>query len=290
MIAGQKLRVARAEAKDLYMAYSAANKATTEVNKRVLKIRADLAAEEAKLLDCQSQAMEAHQKHRSKDAEVAKWDHIIRLKHLQVMELGRSSGDYRSADTRLAANMMVEECLLAENAVQSAASGGATCIDFDVTVDLASEEASKAKQWRLQVEQEQKEADKLRKAAEVEKLRKAEIARKAKEAETARARAAAASEERQRQQLAETESNLQKQLNDIQLQKRRVSGQQSLGARPKESVVSNEVAGAERLRVGREPARTEGPRDGESNIQTLNRLRMTDVGKDPLPRDSRQYW
>ena len=140
------------------------------------------------------------------------------------------------------------------------------------------------------MEQEQKEADKLRKAAEVEKLRKAEIARKAKEAETARARAAAASEERQRQQLAETESNLQKQLNDIQLQKRRVSGQQSLGARPKESVVSNEVAGAERLRVGREPARTEGPRDGESNIQTLNRLRMTDVGKDPLPRDSRQYW
>ena len=307
MIAGQKLRVARAEAKDLYMAYSAANKATMEVNKTVLKIRADLAAEEAKLLDCQSQVLEAHQKHRSKDAEVAKWDHIIRLKHLQVMELGRSSGDYRSADTRLAANMMVEECLLAENAVQSAASGGATCIDFDVTVDLASEEASKAKQWRLQVEQEQKEADKLRKAAEVEKLRKAEeeklrkaaeveklrkaeIARKAKEAETARARAAAASEERQRQQLAETESNLQKQLNDIQLQKRRVSGQQSLGARPKESVVSNEVAGEERLRVGREPARTEGPRDGESNIQTLNRLRMTDVGKDPLPRDSRQYW
>ena len=50
MIAGQKLRVARAEAKDLYMAYSAANKATTEVNKRMLKIRADLAAEEAKLL------------------------------------------------------------------------------------------------------------------------------------------------------------------------------------------------------------------------------------------------
>ena len=160
MIAGQKLRVARAEAKDLYMAYSAANKATTEVNKRVLKIRADLAAEEAKLLDCQSQAMEAHQKHRSKDAEVAKWDHIIRLKHLQVMELGRSSGDYQSADTRLAVNMMVEECLLAENVVQSAASVGATCIDFDVTADLAREEASKAKKWRLQVEQEQKEAEK----------------------------------------------------------------------------------------------------------------------------------
>ena len=316
MIAGQKLRVARAEAKDLYMAYSAANKATTEVNKRMLKIRADLAAEEAKLLDCQSQVLEAHQKYRSKDAEVAKWDHIIRLKHLQVMELGRSSGDYRSADTRLAANMMVEECLLAENAVQSAASGGATCIDFDVTVDLASEEASKAKQWRLQVEQEQKEADKLRKAAEVEKLRKAEeenlrkaeeenlrkateaeklrkaeIARKAKEAEAARARAAAASEERQRQQqLAETESNLQKQLNDIKLQKRMVSGQQALGARPKESEGSNEVARSERSRVGKELARTEGPRDGDSNIQTLNRLRMTDVGKDPLPRDSRQYW
>ena len=324
MIAAKKLRVAQAEAKDLYKSYSAANKATTEVNKRVLKIRADLAAEEAKLLDCQSQVMEAHERHRIKDAEVAKWDHIIRLKHLQVMELGRSSGDYQSADTRLAVNMMVEECLLAENVVQSAASVGATCIDFDVTADLAREEASKAKKWRLQVEQEQKEAEKLRKAveaeklrkakeeklrkaaeaeklrkaeeeklrkaAEVEKLRKAEIARKAKEAETARARAAAASEERQRQQLAETESNLQKQLNDIQLQKRRVSGQQSLGARPKESVVSNEVAGAERLRVGREPARTEGPRDGESNIQTLNRLRMTDVGKDPLPRDSRQYW
>ena len=69
-----------------------------------------------------------------------------------------------------------------------------------------------------------------------------------------------------------------------------VSGQQSLGARRKESMASNEVAGAERLRVGREAARTDGPGDRESNIQTLNRLRMTDVGKDPLPRDSRQYW
>ena len=316
MIAGQKLRIAQAEAKDLYKSYSDANKVTKEVNMRVLKIRADLAAEEAKLLDCQSQVMEAQQKYRSKDAEVAKWDHIIRLKHLLLMELGRSSGDYASADTRLAANMMVEECLLAENAVQSATSGGATCIDFDDTADLAREEASKAKQWRLQVEHEQKEADKLRKAAEVdklrkaaeaeklrkaeeeklrkaaeaEKMRKAEIARKAKEAEAARARAAAASEERQRQQLAETESNLQKQLNDIQLKKRMVSGQQSLGARRKEPMASNEVAGAEGLRVGKEFARTECPGDEESNIKTLNRLRMTDVGKDPLPRDSRQYW
>ena len=69
-----------------------------------------------------------------------------------------------------------------------------------------------------------------------------------------------------------------------------VPGQQALGARPKESVGSNEVARSERPRVGKELARTERPGDGDSDIQTLNRLRMTDVGKDPLPRDSRQYW
>ena len=131
----------------------------------VLKIRADLAAKEAELLDWQTQAMEAQEAYRVKDAEGAKWSSIARMKHLQLMQLRRSKEAFKNVDKRLEATMMVEECLLADEAVQSEFGDGAT------SVDLVREEASRAKQLRRKAEEEKKKAEqteKLRKATEVE--------------------------------------------------------------------------------------------------------------------------
>ena len=94
-----------------------------------------------------------------------------RLKHLELMQLGRSNA-FKCSDIRLEVKMMAKECLVDEDAVQ----------------------AYQARQLRLNAKEEQKEAEKFWKATEVEKLRKAEVAMKEKEAEVVRLKAAAASE------------------------------------------------------------------------------------------------
>ena len=116
VLAGDKLRVAQAEARERYKSYSAHSKTVLEVNRVVLKIRGDLARKEAELLDFQSQAMEAQELYRVSNGEVAKWDSIIRRKHMELIKLGRSTTG-RNSDTRIATNLMVEELLLSEPAV-----------------------------------------------------------------------------------------------------------------------------------------------------------------------------
>ena len=118
VIAGDKLRAAQAEAKDRYKSYSTCNKTALDVNRAVLKIRGDLARKEAELLDFQSQAMEAYELYRVSNAEVAKWDSIIRRRYMELIQLGRSTGAIgRSTDTRIAPKLMAEELLLSETAV-----------------------------------------------------------------------------------------------------------------------------------------------------------------------------
>ena len=178
MVAGNKLRVATEVAKEKYKHFSTLSKTAVEVHKVVLKMRADLAAKEAELLDCQTQAMEAQEAYRKLDAEADKWSSIVRLKHLQLLQLERDQ--VGTLDKRLEAIMMAEECLLTDDAVQSEAVDGAA------SVDLVMEEARRAKQLRLKAEEEKKKAEqteKLGKATEVETLQKAEVARKAREDE-----------------------------------------------------------------------------------------------------------
>ena len=304
VIAGNKMRVANEVAREKYLLFSTLSRATVEVQRVVLKMKADLAAKEVELLDCQTQAMEAQEAYRVKDAEGAKWSSIVRMKHLQLMELGRSKEAFKNLDNRLEATMMVEECLLADEAVQSELGGGAT------SVDLLREEASRATRLRQKAEEEKKKAEqteKLRKATEVETLRKAEVARKARIAEEARLKAAAEHEAKQRdqaaKQLEEAESNLKKQLNDIQLQKRIVTNQPINGVRRKEPVVKqplgpitsepvvlNEVEGAEGQSGSNELAEGGNQGTGEAGINILPCIGKTDVGKDSVPRDSRLYW
>ena len=302
MVAGNKLRVATEVAKEGYKHFSALSKSAVEVHKVVLKMRADLAAKEVELLDCQTQAMEAQEASRKLDAEADKWSSIVRLKHLQLLQLERDQ--VGTLDKRLEANMMAEECLLTADAVQSEAVDGA------MSVDLVMEEAGRARQLRLKAEEEKKkaeQAEKLRKATEVETLRKAEVARKAREDEEARLKAAAAREAKQREeeakQLDQVESNLKKQLNDIQLQKRIVANQPVYGARRKEPVVKqplgpiarepvvlNEVERAEGQSGSNELAVGGSQGTGVAGIIILPRIGKTEVGKDSIPRDSRLYW
>ena len=304
VIAGNKMRIANEVAREKYLLFSTLSRAAVEAQKAVLNIRAELAAKEAELLDCQTQAMEAQEAYRVKDAEGSKWSSIARMKHLQLMQLGRSQEAFKNLDNRLEATMMVEECLLADEAVQSEFGDGAT------SVDLVGEEARRAKQLRRKAEEEKKKAEqteKLRKATEVETLRKAEVARKARVAEEARLKAAAELEAKQRDQAAkqpeEAESNLKKQLNDIQLQKRIVTNQPSNGVRRKEPmvkqplgpiarepVVLNEVERAEGQRGSNELAVGGSQGTGGAGINILPCIGKTEVGKDPVPRDSRLYW
>ena len=86
MVAGNKLRVATELAKEKYKCFSTLSKTAVEVHKVVLKMRADLAAKEAELLDCHTQAMEAQEAYRKLDAEASKWNSIVRLKHLQLLQ------------------------------------------------------------------------------------------------------------------------------------------------------------------------------------------------------------
>ena len=310
VLAGNKLRVAQAEAKERYKSYSAHSKTVLEVNREVLKIRGDLARKEAELLDFQSQAMEAQELFRVSNGEVAKWDAIIRRKHVELIKLGRSTTG-RNSDTRIATNLMVEELLLSEPAVQTGPTDGATgAASSSALADLARVEADKARKLRQQVEQEEKrkraeEAENLRKARE-EKLRKAEAARKeaaakkAREAEEARARAAAELEERQRQEaarLAETENNLRQQLTDVQLQMRMVTSQANNGARRRVTeptpggLSSSEAAGAECLREdSKEVVMAECPTTEESEVVILHRIGRTNVGTDEVPHNSQEFW
>ena len=306
VIAGDKLRAAQAEAKDRYKSYSTCNKTALEVNRAVLKIRGDLARKEAELLDFQSQAMEAYELYRVSNAEVAKWDFIIRRRYMELIQLGRSTGAIgRSTDTRIAPKLMAEELLLSETAVQTGTIEGATGTTSQSAL------ADSAKLLRQKAEQEEKlrkaeaeklrnareeerlrkaeEAEKLRKAREEEKLRKAEIERKAAEAR-------AAAEEQQKQEaarvLAEHASNLEKQLTDVKLQWRMVTSQTNNGARQRESEsASGGVAGAECLRdESKEIARAEGPKIGESDVEILHRIGRTDVGTDAVPNNSQDFW
>ena len=161
VIAGNKMRIANEVAREKYLLFSTLSRAAVEARKAVLNIRAELAAKEAELLDCQTQAMEAQEAYRVKEAEGSKWSSIARMKHLQLMQLGRSQEAFKNLDNRLEATMMVEECLLADEAVQSEFVDGAT------SVDLVGEEARRAKQLRRKAEEEKKKAE------QTEKLRKA---------------------------------------------------------------------------------------------------------------------
>ena len=310
VIAGDKLRVAQAEAKDRYKSYSTCNKTALEVNRAVLKIRGDLARKEAELLDFQSQAMEAYELYRVSNAEVAKWDSIIRRRYMELIQLGRSTGAIgRSTDTRIAPKLMAEELLLSESAVQTGTIDGATGTTSQSALADSADQVRKL--LRQKAEEEEKlrkaEAEKLRKAREEERLRKAEEAeklRKAREEEKLRkaeierkaAEARAAAEEQQKQEaarvLAEHASNLEKQLTDVKLQWRMVTSQTNNGARQGESEsASGGVAGAECLRdESKDIARAEGPKIGESDVEILHRIGRTDVGADAVPNNSQDFW
>ena len=264
VIAADKLRVAQSAAKEKYLLYSNSNRAMLDKQKKILKLRTELAVEEAELVVCQTRVMDAQEAHRTKDAEVAKWSAIVRLKHSELMELGRRSS-FKCSDTRLEAKMMAEECLLEEEAVRA---------------DLIREEERKAMEVRRKAEEEQREAEKLREATKEEELRKAEAVKKEREAEDARRKAVAASEARQRQLL---ESNLKKQLNNIQLQNLGVASQPSGGVRPKER-----LRGAEGHNTTNEPLVAK--RTGGSGSKIMNRVGLSLVSKDLVPRDSQQYW